>query len=199
MAQYSVQQVVATGCTDALVAFRLPLPTPVWEVTAIQKTVLVDRATVTLGSVLLRGRLRACYSAAGAPEGTRPPPVGAPLPGTGLSVMQAPLQAVWAEAPFSLAISLPAAEPGQELTVTAAHVTDQSVHIAQQDAGGLILALDDQSVLHLAVRLSRTRDLQPASQRPENSATKPPTPAKRPPSSAPRAAGIARFASKPRR
>lgn len=167
MAQYTVQQVVATGCTDALVAFRLPLPTPAWEVTAIQKTVLLDRAEATLGSVLLQGRLRACYTLATAPEGSRPPPIGTPLPpGAEISLMQTPLRALWAEVPFCLALPLPEAEPDQQTTLTAAHVTTQVVDVAQWNDRSLIIALNDQSMLHLAVRLTRTRDLQPMAETP---------------------------------
>lgn len=183
MAQYTVQQVVATGCTDALVAFRLSLPEPAWEVTAVQKTVLLDRSEVTLGSVLLQGRLRACYTVAAAPQGRRPPPVGAPLPPEAqTSVLHAPLRAVWAETPFCKAIALPDAEPGQSLTVTAAHVTAQTVHLAEIDTQGLFLALDDQSLLHLDVRLTQSRDLHtggdgPPQTRPPGRAVHSPEPA----------------------
>lgn len=150
MAPYSVQQMVAASCTEALVAFRVLLPAPSWEVVAIQKTVLVDRADVTLGSALLRGRLRACYTVASAPG-----PVAAHAPPT---VWHGPLTCVWAEAEVHVAIPVPEAQPDHTIEVTAAHVAGQAVS-ARTDGRGLIQGLDDQSLIQLAVHLTRTVDL----------------------------------------
>jgi hypothetical protein len=182
MAQYSVQQVVATGCTDALVAFRLPLTEPGWEVTAIQKTVMIDKAEATLGSVLLQGRLRACYTVSGRPRGMSRHPAGGPR------VWHAGLTGIWADAPFCVAIAVPAAEPDLAITVTDAYVTAQVV-TPVLDGDGLFAALDDQSVLHLAVRLSRPTDLHTEPPGP------PPPPAAPPPPPKRRGAG-ARFQSR---
>lgn len=197
MAEYSVQQVVATGCTDALVAFRLTFPNPVWEIHSIQKTVLVDTAVVTLGSALLQGRLRACYTVAVPPDGAMPPPpLGTPLPPEGGPVIfQGPLQAVWAESPFQVALALPEAEPGMDLTLTAAHVVDQAVHIARVTRADLIQAIDDQSLIHLALRLLRPADLH----RPDPPQPRPARPA--PPAGShragpPKPAGAAHFQSR---
>ncbi|MFZ5814853.1 MAG: hypothetical protein ACOY93_06075 [Bacillota bacterium] len=196
MTEYAVPQVVATGCTDALVSFRIPLPEGAREITSIQKTVLIDRAGPTLGSVLLQGRLRALYTVALHTHGPPPPPLGAPLPPGGPPLSwQGPLQAVWADAPFTVAIPIPGAEPDLELALTAAHVTDQQLHLLPRPDGSL-RALDDQSLLHLAVRLSRSALLH--SQPPREPAREPPGPAHAPtPATGRRQAAFTRFTSRP--
>lgn len=154
--EFRLQQVVATGYTEVLISYRLPLPGPVWEVISTQKCLLVDRSEVTLGSVLLQGRLRACYLLAMAPPTGPPvPPLGSAPPLGGLHTWSAPVESLWAEHPFVARIGLEAAEPGLDLTLDSAHVEAQTLHPAEVDGQGRLLSLADQNILHLAVRLSR--------------------------------------------
>lgn len=162
MTPYSMQQVVATASINTLVAARIAFPNPAEEILTIQKTVLIDRADVTLGNALLQGRLRACYTLAGPTGGT----TRAPSPPGASQVWQAPLHALWAETGFLLAIAIAEAGPDMAVAVTEAHVTDQ-VATPQWDRLGRLLTLDDQNLLHLTVRLTRTVSLHPPAPAPD--------------------------------
>ncbi len=146
-----VRSVVGAGQTELLLTFALPFPKPVAEIIQVSKTVLVDRLDPTRGSVLLQGRLRACYLYV-AGRLTAPPPI--PLPDQTLTYARGPVEALITETGWARHIPVGAAEPDMDARMVEAYTADQALTVTETDPGGLILALADHSVLRLAVQVS---------------------------------------------
>lgn len=133
---YALRRIVGAGWAEPLLVARAELPEPALTVAEIRRTVLVDRVVVIRGQVLITGRLRSLYTYA-----------------AGEAPSHGAVKALSQEQGFDVALPVAGAEQGMEGRLLAAHVVDAAVEIAALTPQGHIVALEDRSLLHLAVQL----------------------------------------------
>lgn len=135
---YWLRRLAGEGCAEHLLSLCLDLPGAALEIKEVRKTVLIDRADVTLENVILQGRLRSSFDFVAATAG---------------AVGWGPVLSLTAEAGFAVRVGIPGAKPAMEARVTDAFVSDSHTRPARVDQAGRILALRDQSIIRLAVQL----------------------------------------------
>jgi hypothetical protein len=145
-----LRRIAGTGAVETLIAGTVSLPQPAVAIQELHKTVLIDQTDVTLGHVLLQGRLRTRLVYPVAPT----EPAAAPsLPGA-VAGLSGPLWSTTADIPFTLAIAVAGAEPAMDCRVTDAFVTaDASQAAVAVDGRGYITAVLDRSLVRLGVQV----------------------------------------------
>lgn len=130
---FEIRRVIGESASESLLCAHVTLPEPARSVKEIRKTVLVDSVHVTLGNVILEGRLRADFIFPTKDSGRM------------LDLDQ--------ETVFTSLIPVLGAKPDMEAVVTEAFVTGSVTTIARQSPQGAILALVDRSLIRAAVRV----------------------------------------------
>lgn len=158
--RYLVRRVLASAAKEELITARIPLPEPAGEILELRKSVLIDRVDVTLGSVILQGRLRVQYLF---PALSLSGGLDLPTASPGARILAyGPVMALSAEISLLTAISVAPAAPGMEARVVDAYVQADTSGPVDVDAEGRIRVIRDESIVHLSVDLLAEEEVSPA-------------------------------------
>lgn len=140
--RYSLTAIVGTGHDEFLLTAELALPRPAAHLLEGRKTVLIDQVDITLGSLLLQGRLRAAWTYQ-----------VAEICQDGL--ISGPVWSTSADIGFVRHMAVAGARPGMDCRVLKAHVSADASLLPTPTVIG------ERSVLVISVEVTTAREMPP--------------------------------------